>query len=147
MFIAILCFCIGIPQAAFREVFKQTVSNQTQRIMKFWKPFLLGLWVVILILLLVFYIIPQEEALKSDTIEKLEKANKALELKNETLDTEITNLKTQADSLSGRISKSTQTIRKLENELDEKINRINVMSTMDLQSYFARFKADSTGHQ
>lgn len=105
--------------------------------MKFWKPFLLGLWVVILILLLVFYIIPQEEALKSDTIEKLEKANKVLELKNETLDTEITNLKTQADSLSGRISKSTQTIRKLENELDEKINRINVMSTMDLRNNFA----------
>ncbi|QRM89516.1 hypothetical protein FG167_09830 [Lacinutrix sp. WUR7] len=115
--------------------------------MKFWKPFLLGLWVVILILLLVFYIIPQEEALKSDTIEKLEKANKALELKNETLDIEITNLKTQADSLSGRISESTQTIRKLENELDEKINRINVMSTMDLQGYFARFKADSSRNQ
>lgn len=115
--------------------------------MKFWKPFLLGLWVVILILLLVFYIIPQEEALKNDTIEKLEQVNKKLQLKNVTLDSEITTLKKQADSLSRRITLNNQIVKKLENELNEKINRINAMSTMDLYGYFTEFKTDSTGHR
>jgi peptidoglycan hydrolase CwlO-like protein len=115
--------------------------------MKLWKPFLLGLWVVILILLLVFYIIPQEEALQNDTIEKLEEANKQLELKNVSLDLEITTLKKQADSISGHIILSNQTVKKLENELNEKINRINAMSTMDLYGYFTGFKTDSTGHR
>jgi len=115
--------------------------------MKFWKPFLLGLWVVILILLLVFYIIPQEEALNNDTIQKLEQANKKLELKNATLDSEISRLKKKADSLSGSITLSNQTIKKLENKLNEKINRINAMSVVDLYSYFTRFKADSTRHK
>lgn len=115
--------------------------------MKFWKPFLLGLWVVILILLLVFYIIPQEEALNNDTIQKLEQANKKLEIKNATLDLEIVTLKKHADSLSGRITLSNHTIKKLENEFDEKINSINNMSIVDLYSYFARFKADSTDYK
>ncbi|WP_407264853.1 hypothetical protein R5N98_12385 [Tenacibaculum maritimum] len=115
--------------------------------MKFWKPFLLVLWIAGIILLLVFYIIPQEEALSNSTIQKLEEENKELTIKNVKLDSEITKLKKQADSLSGRIILGNRTIQKLENKLDEKINRINAMSTMDLYGYFTRFKADSTRHQ
>ncbi|WP_339625492.1 hypothetical protein [uncultured Winogradskyella sp.] len=115
--------------------------------MKFWKPFLLVLWIAGIILLLVFYIIPQEEALNTDTIKKLEEANEKLELKNGTLDLEIIKLKKQADSLSGKIYSSSQTIHKLQNELDEKIDSITRMSAMDLYGYFARFKADSTRHK
>ena len=115
--------------------------------MKFWKPFLLVLWIAEIILLIVFYIIPQEEALNNETIDKLEMANQRLELKNVILDSEIVRLKKQADSLSGKIYSSNQTIHKLQNALDEKIDSITRMSAMDLYRYFARFKADSTRHK
>jgi TolA-binding protein len=108
--------------------------------MKIWKPILSVLWLVALILLLLFYIIPQEEASQNDTIEKLEKANKVLEIKNTDLDTEIQYLKKEADSLNGLIIYNNQTIESLKNQRNENINIINNMSDMELYSYFARFK-------
>ncbi len=115
--------------------------------MKYWKPILLVLWMVGLVLLLVFYIIPQEERLQNDTIEKLEQENERLVLRNVTLDEEILQLKKESDSLTTHISLSEQTIKKLETQLYEKLDRINAMSAMDLQEYFAGFKTDSTGFQ
>lgn len=115
--------------------------------MKFWKLLLLVLWMFGMVFLLIFYIIPQEEALNNDTIKKLEIAKQKLEFKNVTLDLEISKLKKQADSLSGKIYLSNKTIHKLQNARDEKIDSIARMSTMDLYSYFARFKADSTRHK
>lgn len=114
--------------------------------MKFLKPFLLVLWIAGIILLLVFYIIPQEELERSDTIEKLEQANTKLAIENTNLDKEINELKKQADSLTGRIILSTRTIEKLQIELDEKINTIHNMSDIELYGYFARFKTDRTAH-
>ena len=114
--------------------------------MKFLKPFLLVLWIAGIILLLVYYIIPQEELERSDTIEKLEQVNEKLAIENTNLDKEINELKKQADSLTGRIILSTRTIEKLQIELDEKINTIHNMSDMELYGYFARFKTDSTAH-
>lgn len=115
--------------------------------MKYWKPILLVLWMVGLILLLVFYIIPQEVRLQNYTIEKLEQENESLVLRNVTLDEEILQLKKQTDSLTSHISLSEQTIKKLETQLYEKLDRINAMSAMDLHEYFAGFKTDSTGFQ
>lgn len=104
-----------------------------------WKPILIGIWMLALVLLLVFYIIPQEEALETSEIKKLQTVNEKLVLENGSLDTEIVRLKKQSDSLSGHITKSHQTIQKLETELNEKINRINTMSTVDLFEYFSKF--------
>lgn len=115
--------------------------------MKYWKPILLVLWMVGLVLLLVFYIIPKEERLQNDTIEKLEKENESLVLRNATLDEEILQLKKETDSLAAHISLSEQTIKKLETQLYEKLDRINAMSAMELHEYFAGFKTDSTGFQ
>ncbi|MEQ3656530.1 MAG: hypothetical protein ABNH00_11755 [Dokdonia sp.] len=115
--------------------------------MKFWKPFLLALWIAGITLLLVFYIIPQEEVIHNETIIKLEAENKDLELKNKSLDIEILGLKKRAKALKTKIAYSNQTIQKLENELDKKMDSINRMSAMDLYGYFARFKTDSTAHQ
>ncbi|WP_179020734.1 hypothetical protein [Winogradskyella forsetii] len=114
--------------------------------MKIWKPIVSVLWLVVLILVLVFYIIPQEETIQNDTIEKLEKANEVLEVKNISLDSEIVRLKQQADSLNGFIIQNNQTILNLQNRLNEKINIINTMSDMELYSYFARFKTISSKH-
>ena len=61
--------------------------------MKFWKPFLLVLWIAGILVLLIFYIIPQEEALNNNTIQKLEKENELLTVKNVSLDEEIKKLK------------------------------------------------------
>ncbi|WP_010178124.1 hypothetical protein [Aquimarina agarilytica] len=115
--------------------------------MKYWKPILLVLWMVGLVLLLVFYIIPQEERLQNDTIEKLEQENENLAHRNATLDEEILHLKKETDSLATHISLSEQTIKKLETQLYEKLDRINAMSAMDLHEYIAGFKTDSTGFQ
>lgn len=112
-----------------------------------WKPILLGLWMIALVLLLVFYIIPQEEAINTTKIKELQTANKQLVLENVSLDTEIMRLKKQSDSLSGHIVTSTKTIQKLEYELNEKINRINAMSSVDLYEYFSKFETDSTDHK
>lgn len=115
--------------------------------MKFWKPFLLVLWIAGITLLLVFYIIPQEEAIHNETIIKLKAENKDLELKNKSLDIKILGLKKQAKALKTKITYSNQTIQKLENELDKKMDSINRMSAMDLYGYFARFRTDSTTRQ
>lgn len=115
--------------------------------MKFWKPFLLVLWIAGITLLLVFYIIPQEEVIHNETIIKLESENKNLELINKTLDAEIISLKKQAKALKGQITHSNQTIKNLENELTIKMDSINRMSAVDLYGYFARFRTDSTAHQ
>ena len=115
--------------------------------MKFWKPFLLVLWIAGILVLLIFYIIPQEERLQNDTIEKLEQKNESLAHRNATLDEEILQLKKETDSLATHISLSEQTIKKLETQLYEKLDRINAMSAMDLHEYFAGFKTDSTGFQ
>lgn len=112
-----------------------------------WKPVLLGLWMLTLVLLLVFYIIPQEEALVTMEIKELQEANKKLAFENVSLDTEIVRLKKQSDSLSGYIVMSTKTIQKLEYELNEKINRISTMSSVDLYEYFSKFETDSTDHK
>jgi len=112
--------------------------------MKIWKPILSILWLVVLVVVLVFYISPQEETLQNDTIEKLEKANEVLEVKNISLDSEIVKLKQQADSLNDFIIQNNQTILNLQNRLNEKINIINTMSDMELYGYFARFKTIST---
>lgn len=114
--------------------------------MKIWKPIVSVLWLVALIVVLVFYIIPQEETIQNDTIEKLEKANEVLEVKNVSLDSEIVKLEQQADSLNGLILQNNQTILNLQNRLNEKINIINTMSDMELYSYFARFKTISSKH-
>ena len=114
--------------------------------MKIWKPVVSALWLVVLTIVLVFYIIPQEETVPNDTIEKLEKANEVLEVKNISLDSEIVRLKQQADSLNGFIIQNNQTILNLQNRLNEKINIINTMSDMELYSYFARFKTISSKH-
>lgn len=115
--------------------------------MNYWKPILLVLWMVGLVLLLVFYIIPQEERLQNDTIEKLEQKNESLAHRNATLDEEILQLKKETDSLATHISLSEQTIKKLETQLYEKLDRINAMSAMDLHEYFAGFKTDSKRFQ
>tara|TARA_R100001377_G_scaffold49580_1_gene28773 strand:+ start:907 stop:1251 length:345 start_codon:yes stop_codon:yes gene_type:complete len=112
--------------------------------MKFLKPIVSLLWLVALILLLKFYIIPKEEIIQNDVIEKLEKANEVLEVKNISLDSEIVKLKQQADSLNGFIIQNNQTILNLQNRLNEKINTINTMSDMELYGYFARFKTIGT---
>jgi len=114
--------------------------------MKIWKPILSILWLAVLIVVLVFYVIPQEETIQNDTIEKLEKANEVLEVKNISLDSKIVKLKQQADSLNGFIIQNNQTILNLQNRLNEKINIINAMSDMELFGYFARFKTTSTKH-
>lgn len=114
--------------------------------MKIWKPILSILWLVVLIVVLVFYIIPQEEILQNDTIEKLEKANEILEVKNISLDSEIEELKHHADSLYSLILYNNQTILNLQNRLNEKTNIINTMSDMELYRYFARFKTISAKH-
>lgn len=115
--------------------------------MKFWKPFLLVLWIAGITLLLVFYIIPQEEVIHNEAIIKLEAENKDLELKNKSLDIEISGLKKQAKALKAQITNGNQTIQKLENELTIKMDSINRMSAVDLYGYFARFRTDSTAHQ
>lgn len=115
--------------------------------MKFWKPFLLVLWIVGILVLLIFYIIPQEEALNNDTIQKLEKENELHTVKNVSLDEEIKKLKKQTDSLTGKIVLSHKTIQNLQNALDEKINTIDRMSALDLYEYFSGFTADSTRHK
>ncbi len=112
--------------------------------MKFWKPFLLVLWIAGIIVLLIFYIIPQEEALNNETIQKLEKENELLTVKNVSLDEEIKKLKKQTDSLTGKIVLSHKTIQNLQNALEEKINTIDRMSALDLYEYFSGFTADST---
>lgn len=112
--------------------------------MKIWKPILSILWLAVLVVVLVFYIIPQEETLQNKTIEKLEEANEVLEVKNISLDSEIVKLKKQADSLNSFIIQNNQTILNLQNRLNEKINIINAMSDMELYGYFARFKTIST---
>mgnify|MGYP003631585140 CR=1 FL=1 len=114
--------------------------------MKFLKPIVSLLWLVALILILKFYIIPKEEILQNDIIEKLEEANKVLEVKNVNFDFEIEELKQQADSLRGLIIYNNQTIQNLKNQLDEKINTISNMSDMELYGYFARFKTISKEH-
>lgn len=112
--------------------------------MKFWKPFLLVLWIAGILVLLIFYIIPQEEALNNNTIQKLEKENELLTVKNVSLDEEIKKLKKQTDSLTGKIVLSHKTIENLQNALEEKINTIDRMSALDLYEYFSGFTADST---
>ena len=144
MFVAIVCFCAGVSQTLIGEIFKQIISNETQGVMKFWKPFLLVLWIAGILVLLIFYIIPQEEALNNDTIQKLEKENELLTVKNVSLDEEIKKLKKQTDSLTGKIVLSHKTIQNLQNALDEKINTIDRMSALDLYEYFSGFTADST---
>lgn len=115
--------------------------------MKFWKPFLLVLWIAGILVLLIFYIIPQEEALNNNTIQKLEKENELLTVKNVSLDEEIKKLKKQTDSLTGKIVLSHKMIQNLQNALDEKINTIDRMSALDLYEYFSGFTADSTRHK
>ena len=115
--------------------------------MKFWKPFLLVLWIAGIIVLLIFYIIPHEEAFNNDTIQKLEKENELLSIENVTLDEEIKRLKKQTDSLTGKIVSSHKTIENLQNALDEKINTIDRMSALDLYEYFSGFTADSTKYK
>lgn len=112
--------------------------------MKFWKPFLLVLWIAGILVLLIFYIIPQEEASNNKTIQKLEKENELLTVKNVSLDEEIKKLKKQTDSLTGKIVLGHKTIQNLQNALDEKINTIDRMSALDLYEYFSGFTADST---
>ena len=114
--------------------------------MKFLKPFLLVLWIAGIVLLLVFYILPQEELQSNETIKKLEQANQELVFQNSNLDHQIRALQKQTDSLNTRILLSRETIEKLQIQLDEKINRIHNMSDMELYSYFSRFKTDSTAH-
>ncbi len=114
--------------------------------MKFWKPVVSILWLVALILLLKFYIIPQEETLRNDVIEKLEEANNVLEVKNINLDFEIEELKQQADSLSSVITYNNEAIQHLKKQLNEKINTINTMPDMELYRYFTRFKTISKDH-
>jgi peptidoglycan hydrolase CwlO-like protein len=115
--------------------------------MKFWKPFLLVLWIAGIIILLIFYIIPQEEAFNNDTIQKLKKENELLAIKNITLDEEIKRLKKQTDSLTGKIVSSNKTIQNLQNALNEKINIIDRMSALELYEYFSGFTADSTRYK
>ena len=115
--------------------------------MKFWKPFLLVLWIAGIIVLLIFYIIPQEEAMDNETIQELEKENELLKVKNVNLDEEIKRLQKQTDSLTGKIVSSHKTIENLQNALDEKINTIDRMSVLDLYEYFSGFTADSTGNK
>jgi len=115
--------------------------------MKFWKPFLLVLWITGIIVLLIYYIIPKEDTQRNDNIEKLEKANQVLVLKNETLDKKINRLKDQTDSLSDKIKLSHQTIQQLQQNLNEQIKTIDRMSSLDLYEYFSRFKTDSTRHK
>ncbi len=114
--------------------------------MKFLKPIVSLLWLVALILILKFYIIPKEEILQNDVIEKLEEANKVLGVRNINLDVEIEELKQQADSLSGVIIYNNEAIQNLKNQLNEKINTINNMSDVELYGYFARFKTASKKH-
>jgi peptidoglycan hydrolase CwlO-like protein len=147
MSIAVVCFCFGLSQTFIRKVFKQNISNEIQRMMKFWKPFLLVLWITGIIVLLIYYIIPKEDTQRNDTIEKLERANQVLVLKNETLDKKINRLKDQTDSLSDKIKLSHQTIQQLQQNLNEQIKTIDRMSSLDLYKYFSRFKTDSTRHK
>lgn len=104
-----------------------------------WKLVLMGLWMISLVLLLVFYIIPQEDAIITKEIKALQNANEKLVRENKSLDTLIVLLKSQSDSLNEHIVQSTQNIQKLETELNEKINRINDMSDVDLFEYFSKF--------
>ena len=147
MSIAVDCFCFGLSQTFIRKISKQNISNETQRMMKFWKPFLLVLWITGIIVLLIYYIIPKEDTQRNDNIEKLEKANQVLVLKNETLDKKINRLKDQTDSLSDKIKLSHQTIQQLQQNLNEQIKTIDRMSSLDLYEYFSRFKTDSTRHK
>lgn len=104
-----------------------------------WKLILMGLWMITLVCLLVFYIIPQEDAIITKEIKALQTANEKLVLENKSLDTLIVSLKSQSDSLNNHIAQSTQNIQKLETELNEKIHRINAMSSVDLYEYFSKF--------
>lgn len=111
--------------------------------MKHWKLILLVIWMIAITLFLVFYIIPQEERLQNDNIERLEQQKKSLIIQNSVLDEEIVLLKKQADSLTKRIVSSNTAIIKLKNELNEKMDNINAMSIVDLHQYFTKFRTDS----
>ena len=114
--------------------------------MKHWKPLLLVLWLVSIVLVLKFYIIPQEEASNILELEKLKEENKNLKRKNQLLDEDITVLKTKADSLKVALKQSEASINKLKQKHNENIRRITAMSVDELYSYFTEFKADSTAN-
>ena len=112
--------------------------------MKHWKPILLVLWLVSIVLALKFYIIPQEEALNTVKIEQLKQENKILKQQNQSLDKDITILKTKADSLKVELKLNEASIIKLKQQHNENIHRITAMSRDELYGYFARFNANST---
>ncbi len=115
--------------------------------MKNWKPLLLVVWVIALVLFLVYYIIPNENQKGDAAIRALEYENEELIAKAKVLELEINQLKKQATQIQGQIKNSDLKVEQLEIELDEKINSINSMSDLDLYDYFTEFKADSTKHK
>lgn len=114
--------------------------------MKHWKPVLMVLWLVSIVLVLKFYIIPKEEELKLVELEKLKQENKNLKQQNQSLDEDINILKTNADSLKAALKQSEASINKLKQKHNENIRRITAMSVDELYSYFTEFKADSTAN-
>ena len=113
-----------------------------------WTVLTLAIWTIVLVLILTFYTIPQENSQEAAlTVKSLEKEKAALEQQKSDLDAQIYRLKTEADQLTERLARREQTIKKLENALHEKITTITTMSAMDLQRYFAEFKTDSATHQ
>ena len=113
-----------------------------------WTVLILALWTIVLILILTFYTIPQENSQEAALIaETLEKEKAVLQQKNKDLDAQIDQLKIQANQLTVRLAKREHTIKKLEHALQKKINTITAMSAMDLHRYFTEFKTDSTRHQ
>ncbi len=76
----------------------------------------------------------------------LEQENKELLARNTALNSKILDLKLSAESLQEIINGKDQQIYHLKLALDEKVNRINNFSILELERFFARLKADSLPH-
>lgn len=114
--------------------------------MKHWKLILLIVWITGLILFLNYYVLPKEQTVEISEVQSLKHDNEDLTVMIKLLDVEIDLLKTEADSLQHQIKYSNQTIKKLQHDLDKKINTIHSMSDVELYGYFSEFKTDSTAH-
>jgi len=98
------------------------------------------------LLIVVYLVIPDRQTLTPVLDEALAQKNEALIQQNNALDALLLDSRAKTDSLHLLITSKNQIIHSLKSQIDEKINRINALSTAELEQFFTRLKTDSLPH-
>ena len=105
-----------------------------------WKSFFLGFGISIVIVLLIYFFTPVKQMVITQELSVLKDENTALKQQNLQLDTEIILLSRQTDSIGELLTNTYHLTKQLQNELQQKLDSIHLLSDRELYRYFSEFK-------